>query len=320
MYPSDFEYLVPASLSEAVSMLEMRKGEAKILAGGHTLIPLMKLRLAKPTYLIDIGHIEGLASIRREGDVLLIGPMTTHHAIETSELVGQVAALLAETAARIGDLQVRNRGTIGGSLAHADPNSDLPAALLALEAEFKAVGPKGERRIKASEFFVDLLTSDLGEDEVLAEVRVPILHGRVGSAYLKFDNPASHYAIVGVAALLALAPDDRIVKARVGITRRRIDAISGDWCRAGARGSGGRRVGDRSGCRSGGGRPGGDERHSRIRGVPCPPGKGVHHARAKSGGCPGKGTLAQHLPADGVLVRHLDPIAAWSRRVSKEQG
>jgi len=218
MYPSDFEYLVPASLSEAVSMLEMRKGEAKILAGGHTLIPLMKLRLAKPTYLIDIGHIEGLAGIRREGDVLLIGPMTTHHAIETSELVGQVAALLAETAARIGDLQVRNRGTIGGSLAHADPSSDLPAALLALEAEFKAVGPKGERRINASEFFVDLLTSDLGEDEVLAEVRVPILHGRVGSAYLKFDNPASHYAIVGVAALLALAPDDRIVKARVGIT------------------------------------------------------------------------------------------------------
>ena len=218
MYPSEFEYLTPTSLSEAVSMLDLRKGEAKILAGGHSLIPLMKLRLAKPTYLIDIGHIEGLAGIRREGDVLLIGPMTTHHAIETSELVGQVASLLGEAAARIGDLQVRNRGTIGGSLAHADPSSDLPAALLALEAEFKAVGPKGERRIKASEFFVELLTSDLGEDEVLAEVRVPILHGRVGSAYLKFDNPASHYAIVGVAALLVLAPDARIVKARLGIT------------------------------------------------------------------------------------------------------
>jgi aerobic carbon-monoxide dehydrogenase medium subunit len=202
MYPSEFEYLVPTSLAEAVSMLEAHKGAAKILAGGHSLIPLMKLRLANPTSLIDIGQITGLAGIRREGDVLLIGPMTTHHTIETSALVGQV----------------RNRGTIGGSLAHADPSSDLPAALLALEAEFAAVGPKGERRINAGEFFVELLTSALAEDEVLAEVRVPILHGRVGSAYLKFDNPASHYAIVGVAAVLALAPDDKIMKARVGIT------------------------------------------------------------------------------------------------------
>jgi len=218
MYPSEFEYLVPTSLAEAVSMLEAHKGAAKILAGGHSLIPLMKLRLANPTSLIDIGQITGLAGIRREGDVLLIGPMTTHHTIETSALVGQVASLLAEAAARIGDLQVRNRGTIGGSLAHADPSSDLPAALLALEAEFTAVGPKGERRINAGEFFVELLTSALAEDEVLAEVRVPILHGRVGSAYLKFDNPASHYAIVGVAAVLALAPDDKIMKARVGIT------------------------------------------------------------------------------------------------------
>jgi carbon-monoxide dehydrogenase medium subunit len=218
MHTSDFEYLVPASLSEAVAMLEMRRGEAKILAGGHSLIPLMKLRFARPASLIDIGRIEGLAGIRREGDVLLIGPMTTHHAIETSELVAQVAPLLAETAARIGDLQVRNRGTIGGSLAHADPSSDLPAALLAFEAELKAVGPQGERWIKAGEFFVDLLKSALGEDEILAEIRVPLPSGRVGSAYLKFDNPASHYAIVGVAVLLSLASDDTIVKARVGIT------------------------------------------------------------------------------------------------------
>ncbi len=218
MYSSDFEYLVPASLSEAVSMLEQRRGEAKILAGGHTLIPLMKLRLAKPTYLIDIGRIKGLADTRREGDALLIGPMTTHHSLETSALVGQAVPLLAATAARIGDLQVRNRGTIGGSLAHADPNSDLPAAVLALEAELKAVGPKGERRIKADDFFVDLLTTALGDDEILAEIRVPIPQGRVGSAYLKFDNPASHYAIVGVAALLTLGPDDTVVKARVGIT------------------------------------------------------------------------------------------------------
>jgi carbon-monoxide dehydrogenase medium subunit len=218
MYPSDFEYLVPASLAEAVSMLATNRGEAKILAGGHTLLPLMKLRLAKPACLIDIGRIEGLAGIRREADLLLIGPLTTHHAIETSELVGQAAPLLAETAARIGDLQVRNRGTIGGSLVHADPSSDLPAAILALEAELNAVGPQGERRIKAADFFVDLLTSALGEDEVLAEIRVPIPQGRQGSAYVKFDNPASHYAIVGVAAVLALAPDDTIVKARVGIT------------------------------------------------------------------------------------------------------
>jgi carbon-monoxide dehydrogenase medium subunit len=218
MHPGNFEYLVPASLPEAVSMLETRRGEAKLLAGGHTLIPLMKLRLAKPAYLIDISHIEGLAGVRREDDMLLIGPMTTHHTLETSGLVGQAVPLLAETAARIGDLQVRNRGTIGGSLAHADPSSDLPAAMLALEAELKAVGPQGERHIKAGEFFVDLLTSALGEDEILAEIRVPIPQGRVGSAYVKFDNPASHYAIVGVAAVLTLASDDTIMTARVGIT------------------------------------------------------------------------------------------------------
>jgi carbon-monoxide dehydrogenase medium subunit len=218
MHPSAFEYLVPASLTEAVSMLETKRGEAKLLAGGHTLIPMMKLRLAAPTYLVDIGRIGGLAEIRKRGNTLHVGPLATHHAIETSDVVAENAPLLAEAASRIGDLQVRNGGTIGGNLAHADPASDLPAAVLALEAELRTVGPTGERRIKADEFFVDLLTTDLKEDEILAEILIPIQIGRVGSSYQKFDNPASHYAIVGVAALLEMSDDGTIVKARVGIT------------------------------------------------------------------------------------------------------
>jgi aerobic carbon-monoxide dehydrogenase medium subunit len=218
MFPAEFEYLTPTSLQEAATLLSARKGQAKVLAGGHSLIPLMKLRLVTPQYLIDISRIGELAYIHQEGDALAIGPMTTHHALETSELVARLAPLLAETAARIGDVQVRNRGTIGGSLAHADPGGDLPAAILALEAELKAVGPAGERGLKAQDFFVDLLTTALGEDEILTEVRIPIPAGRVGSAYLKFDNPASHYALVGIAAGLTLSADDTVLKARVGVT------------------------------------------------------------------------------------------------------
>lgn len=218
MFPASFEYLAPTSLQEAIALLGKNPGEAKILAGGHSLIPLMKLRLAAPRYLIDIGRIDGLAYIREEADTLAIGPMTTHHSIETSEIVRRLVPLLAETAAHIGDVQVRNRGTIGGSLAHADPAGDFPAAILALEAQIKAIGPSGERTIKAEDFFVDLLTTALASDEILSEIRVPIPRGRVGTSYQKFDNPASHYAIAGVAALIALGPDDTIQKARVGIT------------------------------------------------------------------------------------------------------
>lgn len=218
MVPTEFEYVTASSLQEAATLLRQAKGDAKILAGGHSLIPLMKLRLTTPARLIDIGRIPRLAEIRQEGDVLLVGPMVTHHELETSPLVRRAAPLLAEAAARIGDVQVRNRGTVGGSLAHADPGADLPAAVLALEAELRAVGPDGERTIRAAEFFVDLLTTGLKPDEVLAEIRIPIPKGKVGSAYAKFENPASRYALVGVGAVLALGPGGVIARARVGMT------------------------------------------------------------------------------------------------------
>ncbi len=218
MIPAAFEYVTASSLQEAVSLLGEAPGDAKILAGGHSLLPLMKLRLARPARLVDISRVDGLAYVRQQGDQLLIGPLTTHHTLEMSDLVRQKASVLAEAASRIGDVQVRNRGTIGGSLAHADPGGDLPAAILALEARLRVVGPAVERSIAAGEFFLDLLTTALAPDEVLAEIQVPIPEGRTGSAYLKFDNPASHYALVGVAALVTLAGDGTVERARVGIT------------------------------------------------------------------------------------------------------
>lgn len=218
MFPAPFDYVAPSSLQEAVQLLSKSPGEAKVLAGGHSLLPLMKLRLAAPKALIDIGRIPGLAYIRQEGDTIAIGAMTTHHQVATSELLERHAPLLAETAAKIGDVQVRNRGTIGGSLAHADPAGDYPAAVLALGATVKAVGPRGERTISIDDFFVDLLTTALAEDEILTEVRVPVQTGRAGGAYLKFDNPASHYALVGVAAQLRLGANDTIEQLRIGVT------------------------------------------------------------------------------------------------------
>ena len=218
MFPAPFDYVAPSSLQEAVQLLSKSPGEAKVLAGGHSLLPLMKLRLAAPKALIDIGRIPGLAYIRQEGDTIAIGAMTTHHQVASSELLERHAPLLAETAAKIGDVQVRNRGTIGGSLAHADPAGDYPAAVLALGATVKAVGPRGERTISIDDFFVDLLTTALAEDEILTEVRVPVQTGRAGGAYLKFDNPASHYALVGIAAQLRLGANDTIEQIRIGVT------------------------------------------------------------------------------------------------------
>jgi carbon-monoxide dehydrogenase medium subunit len=216
--PAEFEYVRAASVEQAIGLLGEGGGETKLLAGGHSLIPLMKLRLARPARVVDIRGIGGLDGIQRVNGVLSIGPLATHHALTTSELIQQVAPLLAEAAGYVGDPQVRNAGTLGGSLVHADPGADLPAAVLALGAALRARGPSGERTIAAEDFFVDLLTTRLAANEMLVGIEVPVTAGRVGSAYLKFENPASHYALVGVAAYLSFAQDGSIETARVGIT------------------------------------------------------------------------------------------------------
>ncbi len=218
MIPAAFEYCAPKSLEEALRLVERHGDEAKLLAGGHSLLPLMKLRLSAPRYVIDIGRIRSLRSIREEAGEIVIGALATHHDIESSEVVRKRCPLLAETAAEIGDVQVRNRGTVGGSLAHGDPAADYPAAMLALDAEFVAASSGGNRTIPAGEFFVDLLTTQLRPDEILTEVHVANRSGRSGAAYCKLHQQASGFALVGTAARVTLEEGDRIESAAVGIT------------------------------------------------------------------------------------------------------
>src|SRR5947209_7298435 len=199
MIPAPFDYVAPATLNEAVGLLTQHQDDAKILAGGHSLIPAMKLRLAQPALLIDIGRIKDLAYINEDGGGLRIGAMTTHYQLESNARLKEICPLLPECAASIGDVQVRNKGTIGGSLAHADPAADWPAAILALDAELIAVSAQGERAIKAQDFFVDMLTSALEPNEILREIRIRLPQGRTGQAYVKVPQPASGFAVVGVA-------------------------------------------------------------------------------------------------------------------------
>jgi aerobic carbon-monoxide dehydrogenase medium subunit len=216
--PAAFEYVAAGSVADATAFLAAHPDEAKIVAGGHSLIPLMKLRLAQPKYLVDISRIPGLRGIREVNGALAIGALTTHHDIESSPLVRERLPVLAETAATIGDVQVRNKGTLGGSLAHADPAADYPAIILALGAEITAVGPSGQRTIKASDFFVDLLTTSLKSNEVITSVRIPIPAAGTGAAYVKFPHPASRYAITGVAAVVRLGSGGSITSAAIGVT------------------------------------------------------------------------------------------------------
>ncbi|MBI3049526.1 MAG: xanthine dehydrogenase family protein subunit M [Acidobacteria bacterium] len=203
MYAAEFNYLRASSLAEAHRLLAANPG-AKLLAGGHSLIPLLKLRLAAPPAVIDIGRIAELRGIARRGDDLRIGALTTHAEIAASAEVRKSAAALAEAAAGVGDPAVRNRGTIGGNVAHADPASDLPTVLVALEGAVVAAGPKGERTIPAAEFFTGVMTTALRDHEIVAAVLVPMATRGVGSAYTKFAHPASRYAVVGAAALVAV--------------------------------------------------------------------------------------------------------------------
>jgi carbon-monoxide dehydrogenase medium subunit len=217
MIPAAFEYHRPASVSEALQLLQ-RLSDAKLLAGGHSLLPMMKLRLTSPAHLIDLGRIEAMRYIRQDGQTLAIGALTTHWAIESSQLAHSAALALAEAASRIGDVQVRNVGTIGGSLAHADPAADYPAAMLALDAQVVAESPRGRRTIPASEFFTGIFTTALAPDEVLVEIKVPAPSPRTGQAYLKFPHPASGFAVVGVAAVITRDGAGRCTRARIGIT------------------------------------------------------------------------------------------------------
>ncbi|HUG15972.1 MAG TPA: xanthine dehydrogenase family protein subunit M [Thermomicrobiales bacterium] len=197
MYPRAFEYERPGSVQEAVRILQADP-EAKILAGGHSLLPVMKLRLASPGKLVDISRIAALKNISINGG-LTLGAGVTYNELLQNDRVKSGYAALCEAAAHVGDVQVRNRGTVGGAAAHADPAADLPAAFLAYGAQFVAVGPNGERTIAADDFFVDILTTALEPDEVLTQIRVPAAKS---SAYEKFAHPASGYAIVGVAAVV----------------------------------------------------------------------------------------------------------------------
>jgi carbon-monoxide dehydrogenase medium subunit len=199
--PAPFDYQKAGSVDEAVGLLAEHGDEAKLLAGGHSLLPLMKLRLALPQMLVDIGGLRDLSFVEGDGGEVRIGALTRHHDLATSELLGEQVPLLAHVAGQIGDPPVRHRGTIGGSVAHGDPASDLPAALLALRASLVVRGPGGDRRIAADDFFTGFLETALAPDEIITEIRVPSVPG-VGWAFEKFNRRAQDWAIVGVAAVL----------------------------------------------------------------------------------------------------------------------
>jgi carbon-monoxide dehydrogenase medium subunit len=221
MVAATFDYHAPSTLREAVSLLN-DNADAKVLAGGHSLIPMMKLRLSEPSAVIDLGRVEGLSYVNESGGGLAIGAMTSYYDIISSDAVQQNASVLAEAAGEVADPQVRNMGTIGGSLAHSDPAADLPAVMLALGAEVVAssrgaLGRVNTRTISADDFFLDLFTTALEPNEILTEIRIPAQAANSGSAYAKMANKASHFAIVGVAASVTV-DGGSVTAARIGVT------------------------------------------------------------------------------------------------------
>jgi carbon-monoxide dehydrogenase medium subunit len=214
--PLAFDYEVAESVDHAIELLGQHGEEAKLLAGGHSLLPIMKLRLAAPTVLIDLGRISDLNYVRDEGDQLAIGAMTRHCDVERDQTLQEQCGLVAYTASLVGDPSVRHRGTIGGSISHGDAASDLPTALLALDATFVVRGPNGERTVAAGDFFQDYLQTDLAPDEVLTEIRVPKLNG-AGWSYKKFNRRAQDWAVVGAAAVVERS-NGTIGSARIGLT------------------------------------------------------------------------------------------------------
>lgn len=215
MFPAKFAYAAPSTLDEALSLLA--QPDSKILAGGHSLLPLMKLRLAQPSLLVDIGRIPGLSYVKREDGYLAIGAMTTYREIEQSSDVQQAAPVLAEAVHEVGDPQVRAKGTLAGALAHADPAGDVPAVALALGGTIRTAGAGGQRDLDLDSFFVDMLTTALDEKEIIREVRLRAQPAGAGAAYQKFDQPASHYALTGVCAVVTVS-NGTIGSARIGVT------------------------------------------------------------------------------------------------------
>jgi carbon-monoxide dehydrogenase medium subunit len=231
--PAEFEYTAPESLDEAIKALSEGGEDAKLLAGGHSLIPLMKLRLAAPSLLVDLRKVPGLHGVQREDGGFRIGAMTHHAELQVTDELG----LTARAAASIADQQVRNRGTIGGSLAHGDPASDLPAVLLAAEGSVTAQGPGGQRSIAAVELFQDYLTTALAPDEVLTEVRMPAPDGW-GFGYQKFNRRSEDWAMVGVCALVKKAGDGSCEDVRIGLTNMGSTPLRASAAEEALRGSG----------------------------------------------------------------------------------
>jgi carbon-monoxide dehydrogenase medium subunit len=218
MYPAPFEYHAPATVADALALLDRFGEDAKLLAGSQSLVPLMKLRLATPAHLVDLRKIAGVRGISESEGELRIGAMTTHREIEVSEPVRAKLPVMSEAAARIGDPQVRNLGTIGGSLSHADPSADWPAVTVALDASVAIASRGGERTLKLENFIQGPFTTALGTGEIVVQVRVPLLPARTGAAYEKLPHPASRFAVVGVAALVTLEEDRTVARARIAVT------------------------------------------------------------------------------------------------------
>jgi carbon-monoxide dehydrogenase medium subunit len=217
MIPAAFDYARPSSIDEALQAIAAGGEDVKILAGGQSLIPVMRLRLAAPSTVVDLGRVSELRGVRDDGDAIVIGAMTTHSDVLEDPLIKQHAPLIAEATETVADRQVRHRGTFGGALAHADPAGDLPAVALALDAEFVIAGPNGRRTVPARDFFVDYLTTVLEDGELLVEVRIPKLSGDWGMHYEKFNRVAQAWSIVAVAAAVR-RENGHIAEARIGLT------------------------------------------------------------------------------------------------------
>jgi carbon-monoxide dehydrogenase medium subunit len=225
MYPSTFDYHAPASLAEAVKLLSQHGEDAKVLSGGHSLVPLMKLRFAAPAVIVDINAIPDLNYVKEEGGVLKIGALAREADLEFSPIVQAKFPLIADAAKLIADPQVRNRATVAGNLAHGDPANDQPAVMLALGAEVVLTGPKGQRTVPVTEFFVDTLVTALKPDEILTEIRVPVPPARSGGAYLKIERKVGDFATAAVGSQVTLDAKGKVVSAGIGLTNAGVKPI-----------------------------------------------------------------------------------------------
>ncbi len=217
MFPAKFGYVAARSVDEALQLMAKHGEEGKLLAGGHSLLPAMKLRLQSPQTLIDLGSVPGLSGVRAEGNQMVIGALTVHADVAASDLLRKYVPGLADAASVIGDMQVRNRGTIGGSVAHADPGADMPVILTALDVSFVVQSSSGNRTIAADDFFTDFYTTAMNANEILTEIRIPVPHQGSGTAYAKLPHPASGYVVVSAGALITVQPSGKCAAARVSI-------------------------------------------------------------------------------------------------------